>query len=463
MQGIVFVPGISGSELIFKSETPPIWPPNWWDIFGYEEMKEILDPKHVSVGNVIDNVLDVIPIYGTTEQDLRSISNTLNGTASGPYLAAPYDWRIDLRTSVNDLADKIGDFAQSTGVTEIAIVCHSMGGLLTRLLLEWRLTKKTPAWFDKITKALFVCTPHLGAPAALARILGLEWTERVITPSDMKKFAADSHFPAVYQLLPPPGRGILLDTTSNNFLRYDNSNVITAFDLSKHNLNAARMYREALSPSNKPKTVTYTFVYGMGQMTDEVVAVNGLTLENARPRQDDKGDGTVPSWSITEAAAQFTPNIQTRSFPGDHVGVLRTDAFRNFLYSYFGLSGPAPLVKDWAGAVVSLDKPSYAPGEIIHAQIIPDEEANFISGSLMLSRLAADTGRSSVLGVRQQVQFRGGPMPYLVSKLTAPKTPGVYRLDFGGSEASHKTSEEVAGWFVVPGAGSLGRSAKKRR
>src|SRR5262245_38918939 len=73
MQGIVFVPGISGSELIFKSETPPIWPPNWWDIFGYEEMKELLDPKHVSVGNVIDNVLDVIPIYGTTEEDLRSI------------------------------------------------------------------------------------------------------------------------------------------------------------------------------------------------------------------------------------------------------------------------------------------------------------------------------------------------------------------------------------------------------
>src|SRR5262249_35471468 len=72
----------------------------------------------------------------------------------------------------------------------------------------------------------------------------------------------------------------------------------------------------------------------------------------------------------------------------------------------------------------------------------------------MLSRLAADTGRSSVLGVRQQVQFRGRPMPYLVSKLTAPKTPGVYRLDFVGSEASHKTSEEAAGWIVVPGAGS---------
>lgn len=422
-------------------------------------MQELLDPKHVTVGNVIDYVLGVMPIYSTTEKDLKNISDSINGGANGPYLAAPYDWRIDLLKAVDDIANKIGAFANSPSVTEITIVSHSMGGLLTRLLLE-KSARQRPAWLDKIARALFLCTPHLGAPTALARILGLEWTEIVITPSDMQKFAADRNFPSVYQLLPPPARGILFDTTSGRYLQYDDLAVINAFHLSKDNIKAAAKYGQALNPNKKPPTVVYSFVYATGQPTDQVVEVNGLSLNGVYVYQNDQGDGTVPSWSIIDAAAQFTPNVQTSSFPGDHVGVLRTDAFRNFLYSYFGLSGPAPLVKDAPGVVISLNKLSYAPGEPIHVLIIPDEQANLMSGSLILSRVAANSNKSSTLGVRQEVTFRGGPVQYLPSTLTAPKTPGMHRLDFGGINASHGSSDEVAGWFVVSGTN---RAIKSRR
>lgn len=456
MKGIVFVPGISGSELIFQNMQPPIWPPKWDDLFVYRELDELLDPNNVSIGNVIDEVLDLMMVYQTTEDDLRSISGSINGGANGPYLPAPYDWRIDLLSAVDTLANKIDAFVNASGLTEVAIVAHSMGGLLTRLLLEWKFANSAPPpWFGKITRALFVCTPHLGAPTALARLLGLEVTEFVIQPDQMKKFAADPHFPAVYQLLPPPASSILYDTVSGKFVSYNDPAVIAALGLSNHNLQAAQTYSQALNPGRKPD-VKYLFVYGTGQQTDERVNIAGLTVNGATPWQDDQGDGTVPSWSITAAAAQFTPHIPTQSFVGDHVGILVTDAFRQFLYAYFGLGGPAPLVRDAPGLVVSLNKRTYAPGETIHALLIPDEETQLMSGSLRLSRVA---GRQtlSALGTRQEVSFRGGPIRSLVSKLAAPKTPGLYRLDFDGAGASHKTSDQVAGWFIVSGTTPAGR------
>jgi pimeloyl-ACP methyl ester carboxylesterase len=350
------------------------------------------------------------------------------------------------------LRPKIDAFVNASGLTEIAIVAHSMGGLLTRLLLEWKFANKDPPpWFDNITSALFVCTPHLGAPTALARLLGLEVTELVIQPYQMKQFAADPNFPAVYQLLPPPASNILYDTVSGKFVAYNDPGVIAALGLSNPNLQAAQNYRQALDPGGKPPGVKYLFVYATGQQTDERVNIAGLTVNGAKPWPDNQGDGTVPIWSITTAAAQFTPNIPTQSFVGDHVGVLVTDAFRQFLYSYFGLGGPAPLVRDAPGLVVSLNKRTYAPGETIHALLIPDEETRVMSGSLRLSRVAARGQTLSALGTRQEVSFRGGPIRSLASVVTAPKAPGLYRLDFDGADASHKTSDQTAGWFIVSG------------
>jgi hypothetical protein len=46
-------------------------------------------------------------------------------------------------------------------------------------------------------------------------------------------------------------------------------------------------------------------------------------------------------------------------------------------------------------------------------------------------------------------RIRGGPARSLPGRLVAPKTPGIYRLDFGGINASHNTLDKAAGWFVV--------------
>jgi len=213
MEGIIFVPGISGSQLLYK-KTRSIWPPSWNDLFGYRELNELLDPKNITVGSAIDVFLDIIPIYKIIEQDLKQISAHINSVPVGPYLSLPYDWRRDLTSSslvLDDFVTRVDKFIKSTGVTKVTFICHSMGGLLIRLLLEWK--AKAPPWLDNIRRVLFICTPHLGAPTALAKICGLEGTWMVVPPWDMRRFDADKNFPSTYELLPSPDRNILFDAS----------------------------------------------------------------------------------------------------------------------------------------------------------------------------------------------------------------------------------------------------------
>jgi len=344
MEGIIFVPGISGSQLLYK-KTRSIWPPSWNDLFGYRELNELLDPKNITVGSAIDVFLDIIPIYKIIEQDLKQISAHINSVPVGPYLSLPYDWRLDLTSSslvLDDFVTRVDKFIKSTGVTKVTFICHSMGGLLIRLLLEWK--AKAPPWLDNIRRVLFICTPHLGAPTALAKICGLEGTWMVVPPWDMRRFAADKNFPSTYELLPSPDRNILFDASTNKFIRYDDPSVIAALALTKESIDKRNNLGAALNPANKPRTVSYYFAYGVGHATDEGVILNGLTLAGARPWSEVRGDGTVPSWSIIEAAAKCNPPIQTKPFLGSHIGILVTNTFRQFLYSYFTLQAPPLLV-----------------------------------------------------------------------------------------------------------------------
>ena len=110
-----------------------------------------------------------------------------------------------------------------------------------------------------------------------------------------------------------------------------------------------------------------------------------LTMRPSSIRRDDAGDGTIPLWSA--AKAQFTPAVT----PGDHLGVLSSYAFRNFLWNL--LAGvEAPLYPTQAvgvaGVTISVDRPIYAPGETISVLVIPDQPTTDIAGTLEI-----ETGR----------------------------------------------------------------------
>jgi len=116
----------------------------------------------------------------------------------------PYDWRKDVEHNGNDLVTFIDDVLQKTGVSRVDIFAHSMGGMLTRVVLA------NPDSVGKIRKVLTLGTPVLGTPKTLGM---LEYKspcfadlEPVIgcplDPTTLQEIA--TNFPGVYQILPSP-------------------------------------------------------------------------------------------------------------------------------------------------------------------------------------------------------------------------------------------------------------------
>jgi hypothetical protein len=203
-------------------------------------------------------------------------------------------------------------------------------------------------------------------------------------------------------------------------------------------------------------------MYGTGLETDESIDVNGLTPTGATIVQQDDGDGTVPMWSITEAASQASPPIPTWNGPGEHLQLLSTNAFRQELYRYFGLGTSAPMLAAAvetaaAGISVHCNKHQYAPGASVHILLIPDAPTETLSGTLQMRRVLAAKGAdgkwsyslSSAPVAAKTINIQGGPVKTHSVHMTAPQPPGAYQLAFAGAGATHLSAENAGGWFFV--------------
>ena len=482
MEGIVFVPGIFGSELYFNNNgASEIWPPGLFDLGGYTHIDELSDPTRVSVGNIVDFIaLPFFPVYGAIESNLRDISNKINQSSNGPYLPFPYDWRVDLLTAARSLEQQVTQWAAGPGLTSITFFAHSMGGLVVRLLLESVLPSlpaaRRPAWVNLTQRAVFACTPHLGAPEALALALGLAGDE-TLTAAQCKQLTANPAFPSSYELMPSPARNLVFDTPSGAWIPYDSSSVIAQLGLSATNIAAANRVRSELNIAERtPANTEYFFMYGTGMETDESIDVSGLTTTGATIVQKQDGDGTVPSWSITEAASQATPPIPTWSGPGEHLALLSTDAFRQELYRYFGL-GASALVAEAAFEIgpakisVHCNKHQYAPGASVHILLIPETPTETLSGTLQIRRVVATMGADgkSTYSVAdapvatKTIKVQGGPVKTHSVHMPAPETSGAYQLAFTGDDATHVSAENSGGWFFVLGTKDFPTRGVQRR
>jgi phospholipase A1 len=483
MEGIVFVPGIFGSELYYNNNNPSeIWPPGPLDaLFGYTQIDELSDPARVTVGNIIDSIaLPFLSVYSAIESDLRDICNKINSPSNGPYLPVPYDWRVDLFTAARNLEQQVTQWAATPGLTSITFFAHSMGGLVARLLLESiipsTVAERRPAWASKVQRAVFACTPHLGAPEALAFALGLAGDE-TLTPAQCKQLTGNPAFPSAYELLPSSARNLLFDTADGLWIPYDRSDVVTQLGLSGVNIAAANRVRSELNVAKRiPANVEYFFMYGTGLETDESIDVNGLTTTGASIVQKNDGDGTVPMWSITEAANQASPPIPTWSGPGEHLQLLNTVAFRKELYSYFGLGASASMAAAAletrpTGISVQCNKRQYAPGASVHILLIPDTPTETLSGTLQIRRvLATQSGDGkwtyslpSTPVAMKTIKIEGGPVETHSVHMPAPDTSGAYQLTFAGDDATHISTENTGGWFFVRSEKDLPTRGVKRR
>jgi hypothetical protein len=118
----------------------------------------------------------------------------------------PYDWRLDIRDSVNNtpsplvmsLKSKIEQILAATGSEKIDVIAHSMGGLLSKYYLK-------NFGQGKVDKFIDIATPNFGAPSAFGTLisgdnLGIKLGPLGLSTSKVKKII--QNMPSAYQLLP---------------------------------------------------------------------------------------------------------------------------------------------------------------------------------------------------------------------------------------------------------------------
>lgn len=286
MNVVVFVPGIMGTALV-TPDGEEVWPPTALETqFGYKRKKELMRDD-LKVGDVIRKLL-CFGVYQPLLDQLAEIGFSENGGQKRLVLF-PYDWRLDLEKTADKLATRLSDLADE-GATSITIVAHSMGGLISRLVLETLKFKSKP-WFGKINGFLALATPHLGAPLALARVLGMD-SALGVSAEDFKELANDPRYPSGYQLLPAPAEASCWDIGRRDLGPLDiyKDEVASRLGLNKILLARARFVHDILSAGNQPEHVRYFYFAGTGHKT--ATRVNVDDTERLLTISEDAGDGT---------------------------------------------------------------------------------------------------------------------------------------------------------------------------
>ena len=203
---VVIIPGLSGTELFSNNDF--IWIDLVQMLFDNNDQflqDLILDSSGNSVGNITKgSVIEKVGNVDIFESLISSLEN--DGYLEGSSLFFfPYDWRLNLDTTIDLLNDRIEGAKRNSGSDKVDIVVHSMGGLVIKNYIN-------TYGKSSINKLIFVGTPHLGAPKAAKVILegdriSVPWLEE----DRVQEIAENS--PAIYSLLPN-------QTYFNNLLGY---------------------------------------------------------------------------------------------------------------------------------------------------------------------------------------------------------------------------------------------------
>jgi pimeloyl-ACP methyl ester carboxylesterase len=223
---LILIPGIMGSRLREKSGEV-LWPGSIWRIafHQYGELALDIDPEtlEASPGNIEAYALaDTAAgqhFYDTiiaTLVDSGSFEVTTPGTpikdpVTRHLYLFPYDWRLDNVTTARKLSALIDQLRVDYGRPDLKvdIVAHSMGGIVSRYLLEFGnedvLDRDdapiTLAGASKINRLILLGTPSLGSASTIENMIdGSQLVFKRIMPETL------ATLPSVYQLLPNSDR-----------------------------------------------------------------------------------------------------------------------------------------------------------------------------------------------------------------------------------------------------------------
>jgi pimeloyl-ACP methyl ester carboxylesterase len=188
-----------------------------------------------------------------------------------------YDWRLGIEDSGAAFAERL----RSLGSRPLAVVAHSMGGLISRVALA------SPG-MEHVSRVVLLGTPNLGSFAPVQALRGTYAVVRKVARLDGRTTAEQlaeevfNSFPSLYQMVPVPGpRGgaNLLDRGA-----WPDSGPALREPLFER----ARRFRAQLTPPDE----RFIAIAGVGQETVTGVSKgkDGFIYTVTR-----RGDGTVPA------------------------------------------------------------------------------------------------------------------------------------------------------------------------
>jgi pSer/pThr/pTyr-binding forkhead associated (FHA) protein len=295
-QPVIFIPGLSGSELWRGSER--IWP-NPRILFTQPQPLRISEDNPLEaravVGEVVivPNLIKLERYSGLTDY----LEEGLGYERGKDLFEFPYDWRLDCRLAARQLAKAIDAWKV---VPPVIIIAHSMGSLVSRYYVECLGGKK------KVSRIIFLGGPHYGAPKALMTILfGPKLLPFGLLGERLREVI--STFPSMYQILPTYPCTVDKNNQTINLL----SDEIWLLDGQKPLLRNARQFRNELGTHCSIPSVSI-FGYGIKTITKAKVYRDSLgRWQNVEFDSEEGGDATVPEQSAIVEGSEIHPVRQS--------------------------------------------------------------------------------------------------------------------------------------------------------
>lgn len=273
---VLVVPGIMGSQLGLLRPPPLPHDIVWLDPIdiqlGRLATLRVPGPAHiVSLG--------VVPFsYLRLKLYLRA-----HGLAAEFH---DYDWRLPVAQLGSALAERV----RAAGRTRVAIVAHSMGGLVARAALAL-------AGTGNVERLVLLGTPHCGSFAAVQAVRGtyavVRKVARLAGEASAESLAAEvfSTFPSLYDLLPVGAGGGAIDLFDARAWPASGPQPRAAL------MQAALAARQRLAPPDE----RFVSIVGVGQETVTAVTRRNDDFVYTLTRH---GDGTVPATSAALAGVR---------------------------------------------------------------------------------------------------------------------------------------------------------------
>lgn len=222
---VVVIPGYYGTRLVELAGGRLVWLSLQEALFGTRSLAIPLADLglHDSVAVRPDGIFRDIPVipflysvsgYGTL---IRQLERQLGPRTRIVPLA--YDWRGDLLTAVDELHGTI-ERLHARGVKRIALVAHSMGGLIAAYYLRYGAQPPDRAvgnWggVSHVVAVVLAGVPYRGS---MTTFRNMQYGRRIGLNTTLLTAEAFASFPASYYVLPAPGSDVLLSRSSERLI-----------------------------------------------------------------------------------------------------------------------------------------------------------------------------------------------------------------------------------------------------